>query len=796
MPPAQPTPGRQRGAALLLGALLLSVLLADVVARGRVYFERDIHLQWQPQALSLARALAAGQPPFWQADAGFGLPLLANPNNQLFYPSTWLLLPLPPELAYVAFVALHLALAGLGAARLARAQGLGRPGAATAGLLWMASGVLLSLVSLWNHLAAAAWLPWCAWAGERLRGGEGAGRRLVVAGFVLSAPILAGSPEMTLMGWALFAAMLVVGPAQAAGRARAWARLAVVAFLALLVSAPQLLPTVMWLQGTRRALAGASEWGFWSQHPLGLLQWLLPLPLADLPLSADLREALFESREPYLRSLYAGLLALPLALVGASRHARRGLWFVAGAVGLLLALGSHLPVAAALAGLPPFSMLRFPVKFLALPALAWSILAGAGLDSWPAASPRGRAAALTATAVLALGLAGLAGALALDPQAWGAWLLATPDPALLRGCVWGLGGAAVLALAGIALAAGRRRAGVLGLAALAVADLGLQHARLHPSAPLDLFQFRPALLSALRGTTLPRLYVFDYADVAGSSERRLGRARAFRVRVPDLSRDSRWYEALALRAYLYPPIGAAFGLPGSFEMDRLRLQPRALAALDERLAAAEGTPDFGRLLRLGGVTHVVALHHDIPGTVPVATLPSLFAEPIQLATLEGALPFAWVVGQARSLPDEQALDLLGTAGFDPAREALLPSGPGMSAAPGFAGEAVLRARAAGHLELDARASGPGLLVLPVTHDRGWRARVDGQAAPVLRANLAFCGVALPAGTHRVELDYGPPGLGAGLALGACGLLLAAGLWRGSRREPFPAPGASAASVTS
>jgi len=786
--------------ALLLGALLLAVLLADVVARGRVYFERDIHLQWQPQALSLARALAAGQPPFWQADAGFGLPLLANPNNQLFYPSTWLLLPLPPEHAYAVFVALHLALAGLGAGRLARAQGLGRPGAATAGLAWMASGVLLSLVSLWNHLAAAAWLPWCAWAGERLRGGEGAGRRLVVAGLVLSAPILAGSPEMALMGWALFAATLVAGPVPAAGRARAGARLAVAACVALLVSAPQWLPTLIWLQGTRRALAAASEWGFWSQHPAGLLQWLLPVPLGDLPLRAGLREALFESREPYLRSLYAGLAALPLVLVGSGRHPRRGLWLAAGGLGLLLALGSHLPLAATLAELPPFSMLRFPVKFLALPALAWSLLAGAGLDSWPAAGPRWRAAALSATALLALlalGLSGLAAAIGLRPGASDAWLLAPPDPALLRFCAWGLGAAGALALTGVALAAGRRGVGVLALAALAVADLGLQHARLHPGAPVELFRFRPAILNALSGTSLPRLYVFDYADVAGSAERHLGRARAFRARVPDLSRDSRWYEALALRAYLYPPIGAAFGLPGSFEMDRLRLQPRALAALNERLSAAEGTPDFGRLLRLGGVTHVVALHRGIPGTLPAASLPSLFAEPVLLAQVEGALPFAWVVGQARGLSDEQALRLLGTAGFDPAREALLAgSGPEMSAAPGFEGGAVLLARAAGHLELDARASATGLLVLPVTHDRGWQARVDGRPARVLRVNVAFCAVPLPAGAHRVELDYRPPGLAPGLALGACGLVLAAALWRGSRREAVAAPGSSPAPVTS
>lgn len=772
MPPARPERDRGPAAALLLGGLLLALLLGDAVARGRVFFERDLHLQWQPQALSLARALVAGQPPFWQADAGFGLPLLANPNYQLFYPSTWLLLALPPEQAYTVFAALHLALAGFGAARLARAQGQGRAGATTAGLLWMGSGVLLSLISLWNHLAAAAWLPWCAWAGERLRSGPGARRRVVVAGLVLAAPILAGSPELTLMGWALFAAVLLTAPAQSGGRLRTWRLWAGAALLALLVSAPQWLPTWLWLHGTRRTLAAASEWGFWSQHPLGLLQWLAPLPVADLPLGAGLRETLFESREPYLRSLYAGLAALALALVGARHHARRGLWLVAAGLGLLLALGSHLPLAAALAGLPPFSMLRFPVKFLALPALSWALLAGAGLEAWPTAGPRSRRLALALTGALAAGLLTVAGAMLLSPEAWAARLLAAPaDPALLRSGAWALGLAGALALAGIVLTARRRAA--LALAALAVADLGLQHARLHPSAPPELFHFRSPVLATLDGPAPARLYVFDYADLPGSSERHLGRERPFRVHVPDLSRDSRWYEALALRAYLYPPIGAAFGLPGSFEMDRLRLQPRLLAALHERLAAADGTADFGRLLRLAGVTHVVALHAGVPGTRALARLPSLFPEPLYVARVENPLPFAWVVGSARSLPDEQALALLGSAAFDPTREVLVAQGPELVAAQGFAGAATLRARAAGHLELDAQANAAGFLVLPVTHDAGWQATVDGRPALVLRANVGFCAVPVTAGGHRVELDYRPPGLGAGLALGTLGLLLAA-----------------------
>lgn len=71
---------------------------------------------------------------------------------------------------------------------------------------------------------------------------------------------------------------------------------------------------------------------------------------------------------------------------------------------------------------------------------------------------------------------------------------------------------------------------------------------------------------------------------------------------------------------------------------------------------------------------------------------------------------------------------------------------------------------------------------------GWEARVDGRPAPLLRADYAFRGVALPAGRHEVELRYRPRALWAALAasgLAALAILLLALVpwWRGRARAP-------------
>jgi hypothetical protein len=79
--------------------------------------------------------------------------------------------------------------------------------------------------------------------------------------------------------------------------------------------------------------------------------------------------------------------------------------------------------------------------------------------------------------------------------------------------------------------------------------------------------------------------------------------------------------------------------------------------------------------------------------------------------------------------------------------------------------------------------GPATLVRRETAIRGWRARVDGDAAPIGKADGLFQTVQLGPGSHHVKFDYRPPHMTWGyLAFAAgCAWLLVAGL-RGRRRH--------------
>jgi hypothetical protein len=138
-----------------------------------------------------------------------------------------------------------------------------------------------------------------------------------------------------------------------------------------------------------------------------------------------------------------------------------------------------------------------------------------------------------------------------------------------------------------------------------------------------------------------------------------------------------------------------------------------------------------------------------------------------------ALPRAVLVPQAEVVRPEDAFRVLGWPAFDPTRIALLEEGEPLPADPrwaGASGSVSLRERRPGRIALDATLPAPGVLVVFDSFAKGWRAAVDGVPADLARADGAFRAVRLPAGSHRVELDYRARGVLEGAGLAAAGLL--------------------------
>ncbi len=791
-PATSPRPRASGEWGLALGAALATfALFVPMLATGRSFYWRDVHLVWHPQVETFVRCIAAGSWPLWDRDTSFGQPLLANPQTQVLYPPRWLALLMPAWTYYPAYVAAHLAFAAAGTTLLARRLGATRAGALLAAGLWIGSGPMVSLISLWHHLAGAAWMPWVLLAARRAltRGGA---RRVAVWGAAHALQVLAGSPDMSMLTGAFTVALtlLHVGwrrPWWGANRA-CLGRLMAALGLGAALSAAQWLPTLDAAMRTERWNLPAQARVFWSVPPLLLAQTVAPVFIDRLPLQPEVREALFESREPFLKSLYLGLCSVALVLAAPPGRVRTLLRAVAAFAGVL-ALGEHVPVYEWLVALTPgLRMLRYPVKAMVVLSLAWALLAGLGLSTWVGGtrSWHGRRAAAALLVSAAVGTLVAAWRVPAIAREWGAALL--DGTQTRRSFVVHLQPTAdALALAGaLALAAGvltadrvRRRLPwplviAMGLA-LPIADVGLANSGVEPTAPAELFKLRPPALRWLPDGGTGRVFSYDYF-AWDAARRYMGRRNPYVMATLLEDWPVPWAEALALRSALYPGVLAVWGVETAFDTDRLGVFSPAADALTRLRARVEGTPAHLRLLRLGAVSHVVALHR--PGFEDlreVATLPTLFREPLRIYAVPATLPRAYVVGGVRVATGEQALRTLVDPAFDPWHEVLLPDGAIRPADPAFRGLSRLLDLRPDHTRVAVETDRPAHLVIVDAFDPGWRATVDGRAARVIPANAAFQAVAVPAGRHQVEVSYRPWSPAAGLALSlatvAVGLVL-------------------------
>ncbi|MGH9770076.1 MAG: YfhO family protein, partial [Blastocatellia bacterium] len=150
-----------------------------------------------------------------------------------------------------------------------------------------------------------------------------------------------------------------------------------------------------------------------------------------------------------------------------------------------------------------------------------------------------------------------------------------------------------------------------------------------------------------------------------------------------------------------------------------------------------------------------------------------------------ALPRAWLVAKAEAVGDEEALRRIrgeSAQPFDPRRTALLEIEPGahptLSALPGGDVSANARAQVVSHepnrLVIETHADHPSVLVVSEINHPGWKAVVDGVKTPIHQTDYLLRGVILPAGSHRVEMNYAPltARIGAFISAGALALILA------------------------
>jgi hypothetical protein len=780
-----PDPAWKPGArvtALLAVVSIVLLVFFDVIFRGRVLFDRDTHTLLWGQWTAFTHVVRGGAWPVWNPFIGFGQPLLANPGTQVLYPLTWLNLLLSPPDYVDLYAVVHLLLAGAGMLWLARTLRFSWTSATVTATAWMLSGPLLSAVDLWQHFAGAAWMPWVV-AGAARTLAHPSGGRILGWALLQSAQVLTGSLDLVVLTAVPQVGLLILRldwwhPLNRAN-GRRLAACALAATLTVAWTAALWVPAVDLLGRTARVELPGWLRMAWSVDLLDLVQLAIPLFPQDLPLSDEVRALLYGGREPLLTSLYLGIPALALALAAVASSRRRLALAAAATVAfsLTLALGRNaLLYFWAMEAVPQLALLRYPVKATLLTAFAFSLLVGLGLETWRSGELTRQGGRWLAGAMGTLGVATLlvvAWARSAADSLMGSSETYPAIPGALEGVLavatWS--GSTALIAGGLILLAGRaapsRRARLVGaLGFLALLDLLVAHRSLNPTVDRAFVANTPDVVKILRADGARRIYTFDY-EMRPAGTEHLGPEH-----LPALRRLPPVWRSL-VTSQAYPFSSPRWALRGSFDLDVVGLDSRQRRSLRLLAIAVERQPpDFLRLLRVGGVDHVVAQHRKGLGLLePIATIPHPTVGNIYAYRVPGTLsPVSFVTGTRIESGLEGYKTLLDPA-FDPETTIVLAEGEPREPTDGIGGRVSLTSERADQLAVRIEADLAGFLLVTEGFDTGWRATVDGHEAPMLRANKAFRAVPVPAGSHQVEMIYRPPAVRRALVISGSSIVL-------------------------
>ncbi|HEX3577429.1 MAG TPA: hypothetical protein VHY33_02600, partial [Thermoanaerobaculia bacterium] len=453
--------------------------------------------------------------------------------------------------------------------------------------------------------------------------------------------------------------------------------------------------------------------------------------------------------DAYLTEIYAGLLAVLLAIAGVFAGVR-GRWLFLGTAtaSIIVATGEHTPLLRILYDTGLFSAIRFPEKFLLTAAFAIAVWSAIVFDRLLAGDRR--------VIRWAFGLAVL-------------WLLIS-IPLLLNfddkryfgiNCVR----AAIIAAWFWLMRRGSSHAiGIIGVALLA-ADLWYGTLNAVPRAPREFFN-PPPVLAAVDASQPYRIFnevawqgwegdpvvnqIFDVPPGPGL-----------------------WW---LMRNSAFPEIAAMRGLPMAMEDD---IDLTSLTNSDDFRQAFKGArsthlPDadapYARMSNVGWRVRLRpfddALRQQIVAdaskAMPAEIVPVPRAERYSFA---GRLERAPDPGGFRYAVDRNAADT--TVAYIAAE----PFAPAIAR--------VTRVReTANSAAIDVVSSGRAFLVASVTGHRYWSATIDGHAAPLIATNIAYQGLVVPAGTHTIAMQYRNPFVPIGGAVSLLTLIaLAAAAWR-------------------
>ena len=362
----------------LIFLLLLVFVFRAIIFSDSIFFERDSTLLEIPARMLCVKLIKEGNFALWTDTYGDGQPFLANMKHAVLYPSTLLYLLFPFFAAFKLHYLIHFVLGWLGMYYFCKSYTLSQQASFFGATVFIFSGIVLSSVEFYNHIAALCWMPWILLVLHRYS--KKFFLKLIILAFLWALLILAGTPYVIVITLVFCGVQTLLVHFR---RKQRIFLLVLSLVLALFLSAIQLIPSMKVLNESVRK-SGSSP--IWSLESIQLFNFVFPHILGNdrEPGHDDYWGShLFEKRSPLYYSLYMGFGIIMLFIFGLQKpyDTRHFVFIITLIFFFFLGLGRYTPLYYIWKFIPPFSLIRYSVKYLTGVTFALTMISAIGFDN-------------------------------------------------------------------------------------------------------------------------------------------------------------------------------------------------------------------------------------------------------------------------------------------------------------------------------------------------------------------------------------------------------------------------------
>jgi hypothetical protein len=735
-------------------ALIATLIFGDVWLGINNFYMRDLTRYYYPTKQILREIVYGGEFPYWNRYFSSGQPIAANPEHEVFYPLTWLILLPSYDFGYRLQILLHVYIGLLGMYALLRSMDL-RPfpswfGAMSFGL----GGMYLSYINLLPILFCTAWLPLTCLFVRRFLLHRNL-RDFAIATLFLGLQFLVAEPTTIIQTGVLIGMYALYRGWYA--RPRILKSISRVLWIALLtmtglaVGAAQVLPAIDHVRDSARSRPFdfdlVSAWSMpWSK----LAELIYPNILGHISVRHVMwywAGGLYPGMgSPFLFSIYIGLLALALTVGGAFARPRGGrLVILLCLISGVFALGGHTPLLKFLYKAGIATTIRYPEKFAMIGVFAIIVFSAQMLDRMLAGDAIVRDGAIGFT-VATTAVAATLAIIAFTPlynrtfmRIWG--LTASAGATRMIGLSrqdWIVAAVRGAIVVGVLAAACRipHRLWIVIAGLVVAADLAYVTAELNPRMPRRFFQPPPA--SAEFPANRADFRMFHEADWYGTEE----------IAKQYFSTGDAVYWVVRNGLFPMTPAGSKLRAAIERDYDKTALLPTVDFADSVWDVKRSGRGDWWEpFMAMSNAWYRGVYRNfdeerkrsrgDFKRSTPVRFIETThypryyFAD--QVVTIHDRQDF---VNKLSNESFSRSVAFVGQPSFVPARGTVRPV-----------------SESANRAVLDVESPGQGFLVMSVTPHKYWRITVDGRSVPAVVTNIAYQGVIITPGRHRVVMEY-------------------------------------------